>query len=69
MTHESTAAGNTTQAVPTTAEQRVSFERDGYLIISGALRSDEAADAGYAVDRREAKPSVGRDAVERVGDT
>ena len=28
MTHESTAAGNTTQAVPTAAEQRVSFERD-----------------------------------------
>src|ERR1700747_2167108 len=28
MTHESTAEGNTTQAVPTAAEQRVSFERD-----------------------------------------
>src|SRR5713101_9882597 len=51
MTHESTAAGNTTQAVPTTAERRVSFERDGYLIINGALRPNESADVGYAVDR------------------
>ena len=50
MTHESTAAGNTTQAVPTTAEQRVSFERDGYLIINGALRPNEAADVGHVVD-------------------
>jgi Glycosyltransferase family 87 len=51
MTHESTAAENARQAVRTTAEQRVSCERDGCLIVSGALRPDEAADAGYAVDR------------------
>ena len=36
MTHESTAAGNTTQAVPATAEQRVSCEPDGCLIVRTA---------------------------------
>jgi hypothetical protein len=34
-----------------TAEQRVIFDRDGYLIIRGALRPDEAADARDAIDR------------------
>jgi hypothetical protein len=38
MTQQPTAAGNTTPAVPMTAEQRAAFDRDGYLI-SGRSRS------------------------------
>jgi len=38
-------------AVPMTAEQRATFDRDGYLIIRSALRPDEAADAREAIDR------------------
>ena len=51
MTQKSTVARNTTSAVPMTAEQRATFDRDGYLIIRGALRPDEAADAREAIDR------------------
>lgn len=51
MTQKSTVARNTTPAVPMTAEQRATFDRDGYLIIRGALRPDEAADAREAIDR------------------
>lgn len=36
---------------PMTAEQRAAFERDGYLIIRGALCPDEVAGAQDAVDR------------------
>ena len=51
MTQKPTAAGNTTPAVPMTAEQRAAFDRDGYLIIRGALGPDEAAAAREAIDR------------------
>ena len=34
-----------------TPEQRAAFDRDGYLIIRGALGPDEAADAREAIDR------------------
>jgi ectoine hydroxylase-related dioxygenase (phytanoyl-CoA dioxygenase family) len=51
MTQTSTAAGNTTPAVPMTAEQQAAFDRDGYLIIRGALGPDEVADAREAIDR------------------
>lgn len=34
-----------------TAEQRAAFDRDGYLVIRGALRPDEAAAARQAIDR------------------
>ena len=34
-----------------TAEQRTTFDRDGYLIIRGALRPDETAAAREAIDR------------------
>ena len=46
-----TSAGNTIPAVPMTAEQRAAFDRDGYLIIRGALSPDETAAARKAVDR------------------
>jgi ectoine hydroxylase-related dioxygenase (phytanoyl-CoA dioxygenase family) len=46
-----TSAGNTTPAVLMTAEQRAAFDRDGYLIIRGALSPDEAAAAREAIDR------------------
>jgi ectoine hydroxylase len=36
---------------PMTAEQRAAFDRNGYLIIRGALRPDEAAAARDALDR------------------
>jgi ectoine hydroxylase len=36
---------------PMTAEQRARFDRDGYLIIRGALSQDEVAAARDAVDR------------------
>ena len=42
---------NTTSAVPITAEQRAAFDRDGYLIIRGALGPDEVAAARQAIDR------------------
>ena len=42
---------NTTSAVPITAEQRAAFDRDGYLIIRGALGPDEVAAARQALDR------------------
>src|ERR1017187_929010 len=51
MTQKSTVARNTTPAVPMTAEQRATFDRDGYLIIRGGLRPDEATDARDAIDR------------------
>jgi hypothetical protein len=51
MTRKSTVARNTTPAIPMTAEQRATSDRDGYLIIRGALRPDEAADARDAIDR------------------
>jgi hypothetical protein len=44
-------AGDTGQAGPMTAEQRAAFDRDGYLIIPGALSPDETAAAREAVDR------------------
>jgi ectoine hydroxylase len=34
-----------------TAAQRAGFDRDGYLIIRGALRPDEVAAARDALDR------------------
>jgi hypothetical protein len=37
-----------------TAEQQATFDRDGYLIIRGALRPDEAADARETIDRADA---------------
>lgn len=40
-----------TDAVPVTAEQRAAFNRDGHLIIQGALGPDEIAAAGAAIDR------------------
>ena len=51
MTQKSTAAGRTTPAVAMTAAQRAGFDRDGHLIIRGALRPDEAAGAREAIDR------------------
>jgi hypothetical protein len=46
-----TVAGSAAQAGPMTAEQRAAFDRDGYLIIRGALSPDETAAARAAVDR------------------
>ena len=40
-----------TSAVPLTAEQTAAFNRDGYLLIPGALGADEAAAARDAIDR------------------
>ena len=37
--------------MPVTAEQRAAFDRDGYLIIRGALAPDEVAAAREAIDR------------------
>ena len=37
MTQKSAAVGHTTPTVAMTAEQRASFDRDGYLIIRSAL--------------------------------
>src|SRR5205085_11067134 len=51
MTQESTTARSAALPVPMTAEQRAAFERDGYLIIRGALRPGEVAAARDAVDR------------------
>jgi ectoine hydroxylase len=41
----------TVAAEPVTAEQRSRFDRDGYLVIRGALRPDEVAGARGALDR------------------
>jgi ectoine hydroxylase len=64
MTQTSTAAGNT-PAVPMTAGERAAFDRDGYLIIPGALGPDEVAAARDAIDRVHAAmakaDSLGRD--------
>jgi ectoine hydroxylase len=51
-----TVAGSTmpviaASAEPMTAEQRARFDRDGYLIIRGALGPDEVAAASDALDR------------------
>ncbi len=51
MTQESTTARSAAPSVPMTAEQRATFERDGYLIIRGALYPDEVAAARDAIDR------------------
>jgi len=50
MTQEPTTARNAALPVPMTAGQRAAFERDGYLIIHGALSPDEVAGARDAVD-------------------
>src|SRR6516162_7754633 len=51
MTQKSIVAGNSTPNAPMTAEQRASFDRDGYLIIRGALGQDEVTAAREAIDR------------------
>jgi len=51
MTQEPAAARSAAPAVPMTAEQRAAFERDGYLIIRGALGPDEVTGVRDAVDR------------------
>ena len=51
MTQEPAAARGAAPAVPMTAEQRGAFERDGYLIIRGALCPDEVTGVRDAVDR------------------
>jgi len=51
MTQQATAAETGTSAAPMSAEQRAAFDRDGYLIIRGALHSDEVAAARVALDR------------------
>ncbi len=51
MRQHSTAGGKITPAEPMTAEQRAAFDRDGYLIIPGALRPDEVAATRDALDR------------------
>ena len=50
MPQKSTVAGSTRPGAPMTAEQRASFDRDGYLIIRGALGPDEVAAAREAID-------------------
>jgi ectoine hydroxylase len=47
MTQQPTVA----TAMPMTAEQRAAFDRDGYVIIRGALDPDEVAAAREAIDR------------------
>jgi ectoine hydroxylase len=51
MTPEPTTARSAASSAPMTAGQRAAFERDGYLIIRGALHPDEVAAARDAVDR------------------
>jgi len=51
MTQQATAAETGTAAVPMTAEQRAAFDRDGYLMIRGALDPDEVTAARVALDR------------------
>jgi ectoine hydroxylase-related dioxygenase (phytanoyl-CoA dioxygenase family) len=49
MTH--TSAAIAAPAEPLTAEQRAAFDRDGYVVIRGALGTDEVAAARNALDR------------------
>jgi ectoine hydroxylase len=42
---------NTAPTLPMTAEQQSTFDRDGYLIIRGALRPDEVTAAREALER------------------
>jgi len=51
ITQEPTAARSAAPTTAMTAEQRATFERDGYLIIRGALCPEEVAAARDAVDR------------------
>jgi ectoine hydroxylase len=51
MTQEPATARSAAPTAAMTAEQRAAFERDGYLIIRGALGPDEVAAARDAVDR------------------
>ena len=51
MTQKSIEAVKSTPNAPMTAEQRASFDRDGYLIIRGALGQDEVTAAREAIDR------------------
>jgi ectoine hydroxylase len=51
MTHEPTTARSVAPTAAMTAEQRAAFERDGYLIIRGALCPDEVTGARDTVDR------------------
>ncbi len=44
-------AANAAPTEPMMAEQRARFDRDGYLIIRGAVRPDEVAAARDALDR------------------
>jgi ectoine hydroxylase len=46
-----TSAVTAAPTQPMTAEQRARFERNGYLIIRGALRADEVAAVRDALDR------------------
>ena len=50
----------TKSAVPMTAGQRAAFDRDGYLVIRGALRPDETAAAIDAIDRVRADAGTGQ---------
>jgi hypothetical protein len=49
MTQESTTAKSAALSMPMTAEQRATFDRDGYLIIRGALCPDEVVGARDAI--------------------
>ena len=51
MTQKSTTAKIADPPESMTAEQRARFDRDGYLMIRGALRPDEVAGAREAIDR------------------
>jgi ectoine hydroxylase-related dioxygenase (phytanoyl-CoA dioxygenase family) len=51
MAQESSAASNATLTTPITAEQQAAFDRDGYVLIRGALGPDEVARARDAIDR------------------
>jgi len=54
MKQESTATRSAAPSVPMTAEQRAAFERDGYLLIRGALGPDEASAARVYAARTKA---------------
>ena len=51
MTREPATTTTAEPAHLVTAEQRDRFDRDGYLVIRGALRPDEVAAAREALDR------------------
>ena len=51
MAQESSAASNATLSTPMTAQQQAAFDRDGYVLIRGALGPDEVARARDAIDR------------------